>query len=325
MTKFNEAILEAAGQYLGLTEWPGAKQNPKIIEMFDLLGHSGVKNDETPWCAAFVGSVLSSLGLPHTGKLNARSYLTYGQSIRAQEARPGDIVILWRDSPESWMGHVGFFVRFEGNSVVLRGGNQGNAVTDQAYPMDRVLAVRRADGVTSSGKRPVLRAGDRGVFVVDLQKQLTELGYTLGRLDGVFGSRTLAAVVAFQHDNHLVADGIVGDRTWIQLSNAEQRPERPVTAADLGESRTIKAAESGKNITALTATVGAAGAAVSAAEQAVAVAEQANTIMEKVMAVGPWVMIALAIGVGGYLLWQKFNRIKELRVEDAKTGVNDRR
>ena len=325
MTQFNHAVLEAAGAYLGLQEWPGAKQNPKIVAMFSTVGHGQVQDDETPWCAAFVGAVLASLGLPHTGKLNARSYVSYGQGVRTQDARPGDIVVLWRGSPTSWQGHVAFFVRFEGNNVILRGGNQGNAVTDAAYPIDRILAVRRVDGVEPQGKRPTLRVGDRGAFVHDLQSQLAALGYTLGKQDGIMGARTVAAVVAFQIDKGLVADGVVGDRTWQALHSAQPRQLRDVTRADLKESRTIKAAGEGKNIAAATASIGAVGAAVSAGEQAYDVAQRAGGLMQAVLAAGPWVLALIAVGIGGWLIWQRFQRIEDVRIEDARTGANDAR
>lgn len=325
MTRFNQAILEAAGAYLGLEEWPGAKHNPKILDMFDIVGHGNVRDDETAWCAAFVGAVLASLGLPHTGKLNARSYMGYGQSVEPQDARPGDIVVLWRGSRTSWQGHVAFFVRFDGNSVILRGGNQGNAVTDAPYPIDRILAIRRADGVEPQGKRPVLREGDRGAFVADLQTQLTLLGYSLGKIDTVMGARTVAAVVAFQIDNGLVADGVVGDRTWGALATAKPRPLRDVTRADLKDSRTLKAADNGKSIVAATASIGAAGAAVSAAENAIEVAQRAGGVAQTAFAAGPWVLVVLAVLVGSWLVWQRFQRIEEARIDDAVTGANDKR
>lgn len=325
MTQFNNAILEAAGAYLGLAEWPGAKQNPRILEMFATVGHSNVETDETAWCAAFVGAVLASLGLPHTGKLNARSYATYGQAVPTEAARPGDIVVLWRGSPTSWQGHVGIFVRFDDGKVVLRGGNQGNAVTDQAYPMDRIVAIRRADGVEAQGKRPVLRKGDRGAFVADLQTQLTLLGYSLGKIDTVMGARTVAAVVAFQIDNGLTPDGIVGDRTWQALAAGRPRELRDITRDDLKESRTIQAADSGKTLVAATASIGAAGAAISAMEQAMEVARRAGGLAHTAMAAGPWMIVALAVIAGGVLVYARFKRIEEVRIEDARTGANDRR
>ncbi len=49
-----------------------------------------------------------------------------------------------------------------------------------------------------------------GDDVVELQNQLLELGYNLGRPDGVFGATTAEATRAFQRDYGLVADGICG-------------------------------------------------------------------------------------------------------------------
>lgn len=324
MLDFNSDILEAAGSYIGLTEWPGARHNPRIARMFADVGHRHIQDDETPWCAAFVGSVLASLGLPHTGKLNARSYLTYGASVPTQAARPGDIVVLWRGSPTSWQGHVAFFVEFRGDKVILRGGNQGNAVTDQAYDIDRILAVRRADSVSPKGKRPVLREGDSGAWVLDLQVRLKNLGYTVGKTDSVFGGRTLAGVVAFQSDNDLVRDGVVGDETWRKLDERPQRPLRDISAADLKESRTLKAAEEGKNLAVVTAGVGGLASAVAAGEQAYETIERAGDLLSAVWAASPWLIATVVVLGGGWFVWQHFQGIKERRIEDAKTGANDR-
>ena len=46
---------------------------------------------------------------------------------------------------------------------------------------------------------------------------LNALGYDCGSVDGIFGSKTYAAVLAFQKANGLVADGIVGSLTWGKL------------------------------------------------------------------------------------------------------------
>lgn len=327
MTKFNKAILESAGSYLGTQEWPGAKHNPAILAMFAAVG-AAVDDDETSWCAAFVGSVLASLGLPHTGKLNARSYQTYGQAVRTQDAQPGDIVVLWRDSPQSWKGHVAFFVRFEDGKVILRGGNQRDGkVTDQGYPIDRVLSIRRVDGASAPAGRPILRSGDKGAFVLDLQSNLIRLGYTVGKKDGVYGSRTLAAVVAFQNDNHLTADGVTGQKTWEALVSVAtpHRADRKVDVPELrSRSRTMKAASEGMTITAATGGVVAAGAALGAVEQAVEVAQRAGGLLQVVGASGPWVIGILLIGVVGFLLYQRFSRIEAARIDDARTGANDR-
>lgn len=73
-------------------------------------------------------------------------------------------------------------------------------------------------GSTASVKtRTTIRKGSRGDDVIYLQKQLTVLGYSVGSVDGVFGIKTLEAVKAFQVDNNLSVDGIVGAKTWAAL------------------------------------------------------------------------------------------------------------
>ncbi|MCM8899788.1 peptidoglycan-binding protein [Caldicoprobacter algeriensis] len=71
-----------------------------------------------------------------------------------------------------------------------------------------------------------LRLGSRGSQVVTLQRRLNELGYNCGAADGVFGSRTRQAVMAFQRDNGLAVDGIVGPKTIAKLFPV-QPPQNP--------------------------------------------------------------------------------------------------
>ena len=71
--------------------------------------------------------------------------------------------------------------------------------------------------VTPITTQPMLRTGSRGDAVRKLQEMLIAKGYTCGNVDGIFGSKTYAAVLAFQKANGLPADGIVGPLTWGKL------------------------------------------------------------------------------------------------------------
>lgn len=136
-----ELILQKASEYLGLLEIAGEQDNPIILDMFDKIGHSWVKHDETAWCSCFVNYITKSLNLTHSGKLNARSWLDVG--IKTENPIPGDIVIYWREKPESWKGHVGIFMGYNqyGNIFTL-GGNQHNEVNITVYSKDRLLGFR---------------------------------------------------------------------------------------------------------------------------------------------------------------------------------------
>lgn len=61
--------------------------------------------------------------------------------------------------------------------------------------------------------QPILRKGDKGEDVKMLQMALNKNGYNL-TVDGVFGTNTYNAVIAFQGEKGITKDGIVGNITW---------------------------------------------------------------------------------------------------------------
>ena len=71
----------------------------------------------------------------------------------------------------------------------------------------------------NNGEKPVLRKGDRGDAVKELQTKLINKGYSCGSTgaDGIFGKNTEAAVKQFQTDSGLLADGTVNAATWAAL------------------------------------------------------------------------------------------------------------
>lgn len=64
--------------------------------------------------------------------------------------------------------------------------------------------------------KPVLRRGNRGEEVRELQTLLSDKGYTV-LVDGIFGDKTYEAVKAYQADHDLQVDGVVGSKTWDKL------------------------------------------------------------------------------------------------------------
>lgn len=69
------------------------------------------------------------------------------------------------------------------------------------------------------GGYPLVRRGDKGVYVAVLQDALNTLGHNAGVIDGIFGSKTMDAVIRFQKANGLSADGIVSCNTWEKLTS----------------------------------------------------------------------------------------------------------
>lgn len=72
----------------------------------------------------------------------------------------------------------------------------------------------------------VLKLGDRGKEVLDIQSRLTGLGYDVGTdgVDGLFGPDTLTAVLNFQQASGLLADGVIAENTWRELVEARYEP-----------------------------------------------------------------------------------------------------
>ena len=65
-----------------------------------------------------------------------------------------------------------------------------------------------------------LKKGSTGPEVLELQNDLIQLKYDPGKADGIYGSKTAAAVSAFQKDHGLKQDGICGPKTWAAIDEA---------------------------------------------------------------------------------------------------------
>lgn len=70
-------------------------------------------------------------------------------------------------------------------------------------------------------RAPLLKTGSTGDQVVQLQSRLSELGYYTGSLDGQFGPGTQKAVLLFQQQHNLDADGKVGPATSAVLYSSQ--------------------------------------------------------------------------------------------------------
>ncbi|WP_082124307.1 XVIPCD domain-containing protein [Lysobacter capsici] len=99
-------------------------------------------------------------------------------------------------------------------------------------PAERTALPRGGSGNSSRDALAdgVLRQGERGPEVRELQERLNELGYTDAhgrplRADGKFGQKTEEALEAFQRDHDLKVDGVAGSRTLDALKAAD--PAKP--------------------------------------------------------------------------------------------------
>ncbi len=66
----------------------------------------------------------------------------------------------------------------------------------------------------------IIKEDSRGEDVKTLQEILKKLDYNPGPIDGWYAEKTERAVIRFQEDHNLYADGIVGPTTWNALHQA---------------------------------------------------------------------------------------------------------
>ena len=210
-------IIETAAMELGVQEVRGSSHNQRILTYAQEGGFSWIKDDETPWCSIFMNWVAKTSGFESSGSAAARSWLNVGMSISNPE--PGDIVIFWRDSPTSHLGHVGVYMgtSMDGSRVYVLGGNQGDSVSISAYAANTVLGYRRLRAESETAvivPQKVLRKGDKGILVSQLQDALKAVGINPGTTDGDFGPKTQAAVKELQTRNqNLEVNGIFDTKT----------------------------------------------------------------------------------------------------------------
>ena len=105
---------------------------------------------------------------------------------------------------------------------------------------DTLRALYSANAARGSAKvltsTETLELGSEGAEVKKLQQKLKDLGYLSGSVDGTFGVATQAAVIAFQKNNNLTADGKAGVATLNKLysGTAKKSPGTQIKLDDDG-------------------------------------------------------------------------------------------
>jgi lipoprotein-anchoring transpeptidase ErfK/SrfK len=91
--------------------------------------------------------------------------------------------------------------------------------------------------------KTIIKPGDRGLLVEQVQQRLKDGGYDPGEIDGKYGPAVQAAVRAFQRVNNLEGDGDVGPLTLAAFENPKKiepmRPEGPPNRVEVSISRKL--------------------------------------------------------------------------------------
>jgi uncharacterized protein (TIGR02594 family) len=141
--------LTTARGYIGVAEVPGPRHSATITGWLVKL-KAWWRDDETPWCGAFVAHCLQANGLAvPPAWYRAKAWATWGRSLYETELVPGAVLVFERQGG----GHVGFYVGETPTAYVVLGGNQGNRVSVSRIPRERCIARRWPAGQSLFGNR----------------------------------------------------------------------------------------------------------------------------------------------------------------------------
>ena len=133
--------MAAAEDLMGTKEVKGNGDNPVIMDWSKNL-EVHYAGDDVPWCGLFVAHCIAS-SLPEEvipgNPLGARQWSAFGEPTAA---RRGAIMVFWRRSKGSGLGHVGFYTGESDTAYRILGGNQSDRVSLAWLGKDRFLEAR---------------------------------------------------------------------------------------------------------------------------------------------------------------------------------------
>lgn len=145
-------------------KWKENGSNPSIIACYKSQGFN-LKDDSTPWCAAFAGAALKASGVQSLKTLSSLAYKGFGTVVPLADKtkwRLNDIVVFSRQGG----GHIGFFRGYNpsNGSVLIAGGNQADNLNEVGFRAGGmpIVSVTRAWSVPARYDQPVTYSGAAG-------------------------------------------------------------------------------------------------------------------------------------------------------------------
>ena len=245
IAQFQTALRDGWGYIYGTSGeiWTQAQQNAASREQTKKYGQKWVGHRVADCSGLFAWAFRQLGGYCYHGSNTmwrkyaaAKGALQGGKRTDGQPLKPGTAVFLTKGSDRH---HVGLYVG-DGKVIEAKGTaygvveskitrwNEWAELTGTSYaadtpdsPADTPAAPNTTENPADAqgGASPllVLRNGSRGTQVKVLQYLLIDAGFDCGKVDGIVGKNTTAAVKAFQTAHSLTADGIVGAKTWAAL------------------------------------------------------------------------------------------------------------
>ncbi len=174
-----------------------------------------------------------------------RSMLKFGVRTDGKEVLPGDPVFLIKnENGKPNRHHIGYYVGVvDGVPTCIEArSTMAGVVTSPLSHWDEVAHWKNVEyeGGVVFMDHPILKKGDKGPDVVNMQNLLVKNGYKLpatktapNGVDGIFGANTETVLKQFQSDKNLEPTGICNEKTWDALEGGVE--PTPVTEGVLTE------------------------------------------------------------------------------------------
>ena len=207
------------------------------------------------WCAEFVSWCFGQLTGSKAGAQDmlcgflwtscTAMYSAFKKDGRVfSTPKAGDIIVFNKAPGSSTMAHTGIVTEVKGGRVYTIEGNtsaasgviaNGGGVAAKSYalgnnriggylrpeydpePVTEKKTETKAEAKTMSVELLILRKGMKGEAVKALQALLNLRGFNCGTVDGDFGTKTDAALRAYQLKKGLTVDGECGAKSWAAL------------------------------------------------------------------------------------------------------------
>ena len=263
---FKKALNEKWGYIWGAAgeTWTQAKQDAATREMTIKYGQRWVGKRVADCSGLFSWAFKQLGGYMYHGSntmwsryCTSKGALKSGKRSDGKTLKPGSAVFKCKNGTDYY--HVGLYIgdgmviEAQGTSTgvveskvgawtywgELKGvGYEDNTVVDAENSVEDVVVY------TELGQRTLKYTSPNtyGEDVKKLQKKLNEFGYSCGSVDGYFGKKTHNALMLFQRDRGITADGICGSKTVAALNTnydveipAEQTTYTVVSGDTLGK------------------------------------------------------------------------------------------
>lgn len=178
--------------------------NPRVMEIQQVLQTSGFEPGSTdgimrPQTREAIKAFQQIKLLPATGAVDDATMLELNRAKEMIDNPVGPIADGEGTAPETEMADTA--------QLPARNSEEGIAVTLEEEKAENEAAAVVTPAAASAQNRPR-----------QIQTALKNAGFYKGPVDGKIGKKTKAAIIAFQKAHKLRADGVVGRKTWMILS-----------------------------------------------------------------------------------------------------------